>query len=48
MRWSESGAAHNLPQVRTKALNDEPRQTFVRRYPGMRANEETTIEKKAA
>jgi hypothetical protein len=47
MRWSESGA-HNLLQVRTKVLNDELRETFVRWYPGMQANEETTIEKKAA
>jgi len=36
MRWSESGA-HNLLQVRTKVLNDELRETFVRWYPGMQA-----------
>ena len=29
MRWSEAGA-HNLLQVRTKVLNDQLRETFVR------------------
>ena len=33
MQWSEPGA-HNLLQVRTKALNDELRETFARWYPG--------------
>ena len=47
MRWSESGA-HNLLQVRTKVLNDELRETFVRWYPGMETEQETQIEKKAA
>jgi hypothetical protein len=47
MRWSESGA-HNLPQVRTKLLNDQLRETFVRWYPGMQIEQETEIEKKAA
>jgi hypothetical protein len=47
MRWSESGA-HNLLQVRTKVLNDQLRETFVRWYPGMRTEQETEIEKKAA
>ena len=47
MRWSESGA-HNLLQVRTKVLNDQLRETFVRWYPGMQTERETEIEKKAA
>jgi hypothetical protein len=47
MRWSESGA-HNLLQVRTKVLNDQLRETFVRWYPGMQTEEDTEIEKKAA
>ena len=47
MRWSESGA-HNLLQVRTKVLNDQLRETFVRWYPGMQNEQETEIEKKAA
>src|SRR6202047_2382120 len=47
MRWTESGA-HNLLQVRTKLLNDQLRETFVRWYPGMRTEQETEIEKKAA
>ena len=47
MRWSESGA-HNLLQVRTKVLNDQLRETFVRWYPGMQTEQETEIEKKAA
>jgi hypothetical protein len=47
MRWSESGA-HNLLQVRTKVLNNQLRETFVRWYPGMRTEQETEIEKKAA
>ena len=34
MRWTESGA-HNLLQVRTKVLNDQLRETFVRWYPRM-------------
>jgi hypothetical protein len=29
MQWSEAGA-HNLVQVRTKALNDECREIFAR------------------
>jgi hypothetical protein len=47
MRWSESGA-HNLLQVRTKVLNDQLRETFVRWYPAMQTEQETEIEKKAA
>ena len=47
MRWSESGA-HNLLQVRTKVLNDQLRETYVRWYPGMQPEQETDIEKKAA
>jgi hypothetical protein len=47
MRWSESGA-HNLLQVRTKVLNEQVRETFVRWYPGMQIDQETDIEKKAA
>ena len=47
MRWSEAGA-HNLLQVRTKVLNDQPRETFLRWYPGMQTEQETEIEKKAA
>ena len=47
MRWSEAGA-HNLLQVRTKVLNDQLRETFVRWYPGMQTEQETKIEKKAA
>ena len=47
MRWSESGA-HNLLQVRTKVLNDEFRESFVRWYPGMQTEQETEIRKKAA
>ena len=46
-QWSESGA-HNLLQVRTKVLNDQLRETFVRWYPGMQSEQETEIEKKAA
>jgi hypothetical protein len=44
--WSESGA-HNLLQVRTKVLNDQLRETFVRWYPGMQSEKETEIEKAA-
>jgi hypothetical protein len=47
MRWTESGA-HNLLQVRTKVLNDEFRESFVRWYPGMQTEQETEIRKKAA
>jgi hypothetical protein len=47
MQWSEAGA-HHLLQVRTKALNDELRETFVCWYPGMQSEQEMTIEKKAA
>jgi len=47
MRWTESGA-HNLLQVRTKVLNDQLLETFVRWYPGMQIEQETQIEKKAA
>jgi hypothetical protein len=46
MRWTESGA-HNLLQVRTKVLNDQLRETFVRWYPGMQTEQETQIEKAA-
>jgi hypothetical protein len=47
MRWTESGA-HNLLQIRTKVLNNQLRETFVRWYPGMQTEQETQIEKKAA
>jgi hypothetical protein len=47
MRWSEAGA-HNLLQVRAKALNHQLRETFVRWYPGMQTEQQTEIEKKAA
>ncbi len=47
MRWSESDA-HNLLQVRTKVLDDQLRETFVRWYPGMQTEQEKGIEKKAA
>lgn len=47
MRWSEAGA-HNLLQVRTKVINDQLRETFLRWYPGMQTEQETEIEKKAA
>jgi len=47
MQWSEAGA-HHLLQVRTKALNDELRETFVRWYPGMQSEPEMKLEKKAA
>jgi hypothetical protein len=45
MRWSDSGA-HNLLQVRTKVLNDQLWETFVRWYPAMQAERETEIQKK--
>jgi hypothetical protein len=47
MQWSEAGA-HHLLQVRTKVLNDELRETFVRWYPGMRTDQEANLAKKAA
>ena len=47
MRWTESGA-HNLLQVRTKVLNDQLRETFVRWYPRMQTEQETEIQEKAA
>jgi hypothetical protein len=47
MQWSEAGAYHLL-QVRTEALNDELRETFVRWYPGMQSEPEMKLEKKAA
>jgi hypothetical protein len=47
MRWNEAGA-HNLLQVRTKVLNDQLRETFVRWYPEMQTEQETEIERKAA
>ena len=47
MQWTESGA-HNLLQVRTKVLNNQLRDTFVRRYPGMQTEQGAEIEKKAA
>ena len=40
--------ADNLLQVRTKVLNDQLLETFVRWYPGMQTEQETQIEKKAA
>ena len=39
MRWSEF-RAHNLLQVRTKVLNDQLREIFVRWYPGMQPEQE--------
>src|ERR1700674_3997436 len=45
MRWSESGA-HNLLQIRTKVLNNQLREAFVRWYPGMQNEQETEIQKK--
>ena len=45
MRWTEPGA-HNLLQVRTKVLNDQLRETFVRWYPEMQTEQETQIQKK--
>jgi hypothetical protein len=47
MHWSEAGV-HKILQVRTKALNDELRETFARWYPGTRTDQEPKIEKKAA
>jgi len=47
MRWTESGA-HNLLQIRTKVLNNQLRETFVRWYPGMQNEQETQIQKNAA
>ena len=47
MRWTESGA-HNLLQVRTKVLDDQLLETFVRWYPRMQTEHETEIQKKAA
>jgi hypothetical protein len=38
MRWTEAGA-HNLLQVRTKVLNDQLRETFVRWYPRMQTEQ---------
>jgi hypothetical protein len=34
--------------VRTKVLNDEPRETFPHWYPGMRTDQETNITDRAA
>jgi hypothetical protein len=45
MQWTQAGA-HHLLQVRTKALNDELRETFVRWYPRMRTDQETNPAKK--
>jgi hypothetical protein len=47
MRWTESGA-HNLLQIRTKVLNNQLRETFVRWYPGMQNELVTEIQKKVA
>jgi hypothetical protein len=47
MHWTESGA-HNLLQIRTKVLNNQLRETFVRWYPGMQNEQELEIQKKAA
>ena len=47
MQWTESGA-HNLLQIRTKVLNNQLRETFVRWYPGMQTEQETEIQKKVA
>ena len=38
----------NLLQIRTKVLNNQLRETFVRWYPGMQTEQETEIQKKAA
>jgi hypothetical protein len=43
----EESGAHNLLQVRTKVLNDQLRETFVRWYPGMQSEQEAGIEKAA-
>jgi hypothetical protein len=40
--------AHNLLQIRTKVLNNQLRETFVRWYPGMQNEQELEIQKKAA
>ena len=45
MRWTESGA-HNLLQIRTKVLNNQLRETFVRWYPGMQNEQETEIRRR--
>ena len=42
MRWTKQGA-HLLLQVRTQTLNDEPRDTFCRWYPGMAETADTSI-----
>jgi hypothetical protein len=47
MQWTEAGA-HHLLQVRTKALNDELRDTFARWYPGMQTDQEANLAEKAA
>jgi hypothetical protein len=39
MHWTERGA-HLLLQVRVQVMNGDLRQTFSRRYPGMKAAEE--------
>jgi hypothetical protein len=46
MQWTESGA-HNLLQIRTKVLNNQLRETFIRWYPGMQDEQELEIQKKA-
>ena len=46
MRWTESGA-HNLLQIRTKVLNNQLWETFVRWYPGMQNEQETELQKAA-
>lgn len=38
MRWTQRGA-HLLLQFRVQVLNDDLRKTFVRWFPGMRAEE---------
>jgi hypothetical protein len=40
--------AHNLLQIRTKVLNNQLRETFVRWYPGMQNEQELEIQRKAA
>ena len=41
-------STRNLLQIRTKVLNNQLRETFVRWYPGMQNEQELEIQKKAA
>ncbi len=42
MRWTQRGA-HLLLQTRVQVLNDDLHSTFVRWFPGMKANQETEL-----